>query len=115
MRIGNQGFIAVSTAIPWTSQALFVGSTIECAIQLTFTSTSAVFKLQCSVDEGKNIQEGWIGTNVAHWTDILDSTVNITEAGDLTYDISDISYRWLRVVATGTGTVDSARSQTKGA
>ena len=116
MRIGNESIIRTpgSVAIPWTSDAIFLGSIMSYSIQLQYLTTGATVKLQCSVDGGKPTDQSWISENIITWTDITDSVVSLTEDGDILFDVSDVSYRWVRVVVTGNGYITSARFQVKG-
>jgi hypothetical protein len=116
MKIANSSIIrpaGSSVAIPFTSEAIYVGSISDYAIQLKYVTTGANIKIQCSCDEGKPLGQSWIGENIINWTDITDSSTDVTEDGDILFDVAEVSYRWIRVVITGTGFVTSARFQFK--
>lgn len=117
MRIANDSIIRTSGSvnIPFESLPIYVGSSFGYSVQITHTTTMATFKLQCSSDAGKPISESWTADDVSNWTDITDSIVMVAESGDITWDVSDLSYRWIRLVATGVGTIDTARFNLKGA
>jgi hypothetical protein len=116
MRIGNESIIRTSgvVAMPWTSDAIYLGSIMSYSIQLQYLTSGATVKLQCSVDAGKPTDQSWTSENITNWTDISDSETTLTEDGDLLFDVSDVSYRWVRVVVTGSGYITSARFQVKG-
>lgn len=117
MRIANDSIIrppATTVALPFTSLAIYLGSISDYAIQITYLTTNASVKLQCSTDPGKPLDQSWTVEDITHWTDIEDSAVLLTENGDLLYDVVDASYRWVRLVITGSGTLTSARFQLKG-
>lgn len=116
MHIANNSILrnTSSVAIPWTSDAIYVGSIIAFSIQLNYVTTNATIKLQCSLDEGKPLPQSWTNEDISNWTDVTDSIVSVTEDGDILYDVSDVSYKWLRVVVEGTGFVTNARFHVKG-
>lgn len=58
-----------------------------------------------------------MGTGITNWTDILGSDQSITSAGDHTWDVAEIGYRWVRIVWTPTaasGMLNTAIFSTKG-
>lgn len=80
------------------------------SVSLVFTgSPSGAFTVQCSND--KDIR------SIQNWTTINGSLQNITEAGDHTYNIEDMGFKFLRVLYTysgGSGVLISARYTGKG-
>lgn len=103
-----------------TSDPIWLGHVVNYSIQLVFTGTpNGSFKLQCSNDEGRPeaASEDDRDFKITNWTDITDSAQAVTAAGDHTYDVQNAGYRWVRVVWTfssGSGTLSSARFNTKG-
>jgi len=122
MRIFNESMIdaPVSLAADAVSKPIYLGHIAQCAIQAIFTGTpDGSFKLQCSNDPGHpNAQaRSEQYADVVNWTDIAGSTQLITAAGDLTYNIENIGYLWVRIVWTftaSTGSLTSCRCNGKG-
>lgn len=114
MKIANKNLLTTSSqSLPWTSIAIFVGQEFGYSVSLNYLTSSATIKLQCSNDPvSANADNQAI--NVSNWTDITDSIQSLTSDGDITYDVSDVSYQWVRVVFTGVGSVTSARINLKG-
>lgn len=114
----------VSLAASANLKPIYVGGTALASIQLVFTGTPAGnFKLQLSNDLGRpNSASGeatkYVG--VSNWSDMANSSLTVSAAGDIWYDLPDISAEWIRVVWTATGagsgtpTLTIARSKSKG-
>lgn len=81
------------------------------AVQVFFTGTpNGTFKLQGSCTP---VQNNGVAPD---WSDIAGSSIAITGAGDIIYNITDIGYDQMRLVYTrsgGTGTAN-ARAVVKG-
>jgi hypothetical protein len=98
----------------------YVGNIYAYSIQLVFSGTpNGVFKLQCSNDPGvptgstRIVQTGL----VLNWTDIANSSQDISGAGNHTWNVQDCAYMWARVVFTytsDTGNLNVARLVVKG-
>lgn len=118
MRISNQPLITTTEVVTttWESKAIWLGHIANYAIQLVFSASACTFKLQGSCDEGNpsGQSQGAVEANVVNWTDIDTTDIATTGAGDLMYNIQNAGYNWVRVVATGTATVTSARFNVKG-
>lgn len=101
-----------------TSDAIWLGHIANFAIQVKFSGAvvTGSFKLQGSVDEPDKSNPA--GTTVSVWTDIVNSSQTITEAGDHMWSGENIGYTFIRLVwdnSNGTtGTIDSARFMLKG-
>lgn len=121
MRIGNDTIIdsAQDLASPWVSDPFWLGHVQAYSISLLFIgSPEGLFRLECSNDRGAD-QNGspqtWDG--VTNWTVVDGSGQLIDEAGDHTWSVADVSYRWVRVrwlPSSGTGSLTAARINTKG-
>lgn len=122
MRIANDvlSFDSTDLSANRTSEPVWLGHIANYSIQLVFTGTpGGNFKLQCSNDEGnpaaaKEVDRDW---EVVNWTDVADSAFTVSAAGDVTWDVQNAGYRWVRVVWTqtsSTGTLTSARFNCKG-
>ena len=117
MRTANDTLISESPmSMSWTSEAIHIASIVDYAIQLTYLTSSAVVYLECSCDLGHSNGNSVVATNadIQNWTQITNSVTNLTEDGDITFDVENASYKWVRVVVSGTGFVTSARFNTKG-
>lgn len=71
------------------------------SIQVVFTGTpTGTFKLQASNDPvyASNIPAG--ARVVTNWTDIANSMVTVTAAGDYMWNVTDSMYNFVRVVYT---------------
>ncbi len=103
-----------------TTTGYYVGQTVNYAIQLVIAGTpTGTFKLQASIDAGRPeaATEADRASAVTNWTDIADSSVSGSAAGDVMWDVANSGYLWVRVVYTfgsSTGTV-TGRISTKGA
>lgn len=80
------------------------------ALQAVWTGAAptGTFKLQASCDAGTDAQTGPSGFGVTNWTDVASSSNAITASGDFMWNLTDMGYRWVRVVYTrtsGTGTL----------
>lgn len=119
MRVVNEViFNALDGSVNQTSVPLIVDHSWGYAIQLVITGTVAgTVKLQGSCDPGPNANfQAANDTQAVNWTDIANSSLPITGAGTLTYDVVKTAYPFVRVVYTassGTGTI-SARFNAKG-
>lgn len=100
--------------------AVWIGHVVNYSIQLVFTgSPVGSFKLQASCDAGSPnaSQQATLATGVSNWTDIASSSQAVSAAGNITWDVQNSGYNFVRVVWTyssGSGTITSARINTKG-
>lgn len=115
MKISNANILspALTATIPYTSTAFYVGSISDYSIQLIYTTTNLSCKLQISNDQGKPQGQSFTDEGVVNWTDITGSTVTDTTSGSIMYDVAECTYRWVRMVITGNGTITSARINLK--
>lgn len=122
MRIGNDSMQSSATSMgaSFNMNPVYLGHICNYALQLVFTGTPAgTFKLQCSNDPGRPIAPGKIpqSDTVENWTDIAGSSQTVSAAGNITWDVQNAGYTWVRVVYTrssSTGSVTSARFNVKG-
>lgn len=122
MRIGNDSMqdSATSMGASFTLLPVYLGHIANYALQLVFTGAPAgTFKLQASNDPGYPTQPGRIpqSDTVANWTDISNSSQEISASGNVMWDVQNAGYLWARVVYTrtsGTGSVTTARFNVKG-
>lgn len=79
------------------------------SLQLIFTGAPVgSFKLQCSNDVYDFLKQPGIQPAPTNWTDVADSTVAISAAGNVVYNLSSLGYDILRLVYTrssGTGSL----------
>lgn len=111
MQIANDTLIPngpVSLSTSWASEPLLLDNIYMASISLVFSGApSGGFTVQCSNDK----------RDPQNWTTIAGSLQNITAAGDHTYNIEDMGFKFIRVVYTysgGTGVLESARYTGKG-
>jgi len=125
MRVKNENLLTTATLTLASSQNLrpvWLGHIALFSVQLVFTGTpDGAFKLQGSNDVGSidaadldNQDNG-----LTNWTDITNTSTNISAAGSLLYNIPDSGYAWVRVVWTAnsggtTPLLTSARAYVKG-
>jgi hypothetical protein len=124
MRIANDSLnISANLATDQQSDPIWLGHIANYSIQLVFTGTpDGVFKLQLSNDDGNPTasRESDRDYEVVNWTDIGGSSQIISAAGDLSYQVENAGYRWVRLVweATSAGSgspqITSARFNVKG-
>lgn len=129
MRVRNENLLELdgaavngSLAASKNLQAMWLGHISQFAIQLVFTGTPAGnFKLQASNDVGhpQAASEAEREVQVVNWTDITDSAVTISAAGNVMWNVENVGYNWVRVAwtATGAGTtplLTVARAYVKG-
>jgi hypothetical protein len=98
MRIKNVPIISAGdmSQATLTSDEILLGQIFVCAVQAVFSGAPVgSLKLQASVD----------GTT---WTDVANSTVAVSAAGDCLWNITDIGFPLMRCVYTktsGTGSL----------
>lgn len=111
----------VSMGASFTSDPVWLGHIVNFSIQLFFTGTpNGSFTLECSNDMGVSDKalNKFSSEGVVNWTTVTDSTFAVTAAGDVTWDVQNVGYRWVRVRWTrtsSTGSLTSARYNVKGA
>lgn len=97
------------------SNAIDLNQQYVAAIQAVFTGAPVgTFKLQISNDSPA-INPGSVnkGSGVVNWTDYTGSSQAISAAGNFSWLLADIGYRWVRLVYTrssGTGSLTAAIS-----
>lgn len=96
---------SVSLATSRNLEPIWVNQSVVAAIQLIFTGTpDGTFKLQGSCDKGNINAQARTSTSqqlgVTNWTDIASSTVTVSAAGDVMYNIEEMGYQWVRIVWT---------------
>lgn len=129
MRIHNDNLLSVDETTVSSSLAasanykpVSLAHAVSYSIQLVYTGTPAgAFKLQASNDVGQPQASGEAAkyAGVSNWTDIADTSVTISAAGNTLWNVENAAYLWVRVVwtASGAGTtplLTSARAYTKG-
>ena len=102
-----------TTVIPYTSTAFYVGSVTDYSIQVVYTTTNLTCKLQISNDQGKPQGQSFSDEGVTNWTDFTGSVVTDSSNGNILYDVGECTYRWVRMVITGSGAITSARINLK--
>jgi hypothetical protein len=102
-----------------TSTGINLISAFAFSIQATWSggsATAGTFKLQASNDAG-DTGSGQAVSQPTNWTDVANSSQTITGTpGSILYDVTECSYRWVRLVYTpsaGTATLN-ATINTKG-
>lgn len=131
MRIANEDILKFETGehvnapldANYTSPAIWIGHIALYAIQLTFTGTpNGTFKLQASNDQGgPNAASNTIRYDdaIVNWTDVQDSSQNVTAAGNHMWTVQNPGYQWVRFVWTNSASapgslLPSARATVKG-
>lgn len=130
MRVANENLLVIDGAAATTSLAasqnmkpVWLGHIADFSIQLVFTGTPAgTFKLQASNDTGKPQSAGDAAkySGVTNWTDIADSDVTVSAAGNIMWNYQDAGFEWVRVIYTASGagsgspTLTVARAKVKG-
>lgn len=124
MRVKNEDLLSLSGPVDLTSsanlRAVWLGHIVNYSIQLVFTGTpGGNFKLQCSNDPGRIDSEAISNqaSDVSNWTDVADSALVVSAAGNVVWDVQNVGYNWVRVVWTatsGSGSLTSARCYVKG-
>lgn len=127
MRIHNNSMTVaeveppISMASGFVTDPIWLGHIVNFSIQLFFTGTpGGNFTLECSNDMGVSDKalNKFSSEGVVNWTTVADSAFVVAAAGDVTWDVQNVGYRWVRVRWTqtsSTGTLTSARYNVKGA
>jgi len=80
-----------------------------CAIQAVASGAPVgSLKLQASCDDVPSGTGSNPSANVTHWSDIAGTTQAVSASGNYFWNVSDIGFKWIRVVYTftsGTGTL----------
>lgn len=120
MRIANENLQTTPTdmSTSFNMSPVWLGHICNFSIQLFFTgSPTGTFKLQCSNDPGTPNSSNQQAVGVVNWTDVAGSSQGVVAGGDITWNVQNAGYNFVRVVYTsagGTGTVTSARANVKG-
>lgn len=95
--------ISTQTAATLTSNPIPTHQAYCCSLQVNTTGSAAgTAKLQASND---NIPGDYVTLQTpTNWTDIPSATVTVTTAGSVLIPKLDLSYQYIRVVYTNTGT-----------
>jgi hypothetical protein len=106
-------------------EKIMVSNIFYASIQLVVSATvNGTFKLQVSNDSADNQLYGQSGSTrltPTNWDDYPNSSISVSAAGLVTYNIADIGFTWMRVVftdasgGTSSGSITSARASLKGA
>lgn len=111
MRVANfpiTNFIDGSMGASITSPAFSVYQIYGWSAQFTFTgSPVGTFTVEVSDDPYQNEYNG--PQTPTHWTVLADSSVAVSAAGDVMYNVNLAFYNWVRFIYTrtsGTGTVN---------
>lgn len=127
MRVANENLLVIDGAAATTSlgaslnmRPIWLGHIANYSIQIFFSGTpSGTFKLQISNDVGQPQASGDAQkyNGVSNWTDVADSSISVSAAGDVAWEVQNSGSEWVRVVYTrsaSTGTITSARAKLKG-
>lgn len=123
MRINNENLLDESGPLDLSESqnlsAIYLGHIAHYSIQLVYSgSPKGTFKLQASNDPGRiNAAEAVNQAPISNWTDVADSAVEVSAAGNNMWTVQNSGYNWVRVVWTnddGAGTLESARAYVKG-
>lgn len=124
MRISNEDLLQesgpVDMAVDFTLRPIYLGHIAQYSIQLFFTGTpDGTFNLQCSNDPGHpNAQsKAEQSEDVDHWTDVTGSASIVSEDGDITWNVENVGYLWIRVnwvSNAAPGSLVTARANVKG-
>jgi len=92
-----------------TSDPVDVRNLIVASFQIVFTGAPVgTMKLQCSNDVYEYLKQPGIQPAATNWTDVADSALSVTAAGDIVYNLTSLGFDQIRVVYTrssGTGTM----------
>lgn len=120
LTINGASMIGQAMASSFTSDAVNLINQYAYSMQVTWSGGAApvgTFKLQGSNDAGDN-GPGQGVSAPTHFTDITNSPQVISGTpGSILYDVTECSYRWVRLVYTatsGSGTIASAVMNVKG-
>lgn len=97
VRWNNEPSVSFGASV--SSDGIRVDNVDRFSIQLVWSgggSPVGSLKLQVSNDLRDD------SASVAHWTDLPDTTVAVSDDGDNLWDIAEPTYRWVRVVYTRT-------------
>lgn len=112
MKTDNTEIIQATQTLPLETVPYDVSQVACLAIQIKQLTDTCAYKLQASCDEG-SVTAGGAILNVYTWSDITGSIVTLEAGDDVLFDYVNNGYKWIRVVADGTGTA-TARINTKG-
>ena len=132
MRVANENLLVTDNgpapadmSIAINFRPIWLGHIANFSIQIFFTgSPVGTFKLQMSNDYGFNNsgspntpKEVLQTAKITNWTDIVDSPLAVSAAGNVAWNFQNAGFEWVRVVYTptsGTGTITSAKAKVKG-
>jgi hypothetical protein len=91
------------------SDPIDVRNLVIASLQIVMTGAPiGTIKLQCSNDTFEYLKQPGIQPAAVNWTDIADSSLGVSAAGNIVYNLTSLGYDQLRVVYTavsGTGTM----------
>jgi hypothetical protein len=120
LTVSGSALAGTSMASSFTTDAINLISIYAYSIQITWasgTSPAGTFKLQGSNDPG-DTGSGQAVSVPTHFTDITNASQAISGTpGSVLFDITQCSYRWVRLVytaASGSATIGAANINAKG-
>lgn len=126
MRIANDSLKVGGLEAPFSmgssfvSEGFFLGHIAYFSASAVFTGTpNGSLRLEVSNDKGVEDKNngGWSDAGISNWTVDTDSIFTITAAGDVTWNVQNCGYRWVRVrwtQSSSTGSMTSLRVNAKG-
>lgn len=116
MRVKNKALISSPTIVAssYTSDPIYLVHSTQGTVQIVTSAAACSVKLQYCIDESDDMYKETNPVMLQNWQDIDGSVQSLSGVDSGTYEISDIGYKYVRLVVTGSATITLLQYNSKG-